>query len=438
MGVKDSFIGRLLNNADKFSEEQVTQTITLLIEHAVKHRASDIHIEPHERFMLVRYRIDGSLRGTHKLPVTAQMILLQQLKILAHLNPQESMLPQEGHYATLVGEDQFEVQVNTLPVLGGEKAVLHISRRLSKPPTLERLGFWGQGLHTIGAALSHTHGLIVVATPRRNGKTTTLHSILQALNTPTVSIATVENAIEYQLAGVSQTKIRPHQGITFYQGLQAALNQDPNIVMISSLTDKPTAGLAIQAAAAGHLVIAGVHADNAAAALAHLRAMTDESFLLATAIRVAVSQRLLRQLCPDCRERYIPSQDQIAEIEKTFGTTTPAAHRRLHELEQQAAGEGVGGSKYISTDPSHILSLWRASDDGCEKCNRSGYRGSVAITETLGVHEDLQQALFGHTPASKLHTMALAEGYIPMGLDGLVKALRGETTISEVIRTLTL
>lgn len=438
MGVKDSFLGRLLGNADKFSDEQVVQTINLLIEHAVKHRASDIHIEPHDRFILVRYRVNGVLRGMHKLPVGAKAILLEQVKTLAHLNVSEDILPQEGNYATLVGESQFEVQVNTLPVVGGEKVVLHISQRLSKPPTLEKLGFWGHGLQELRAALSHTHGLLLVAAPRRSGKTTTMHSMLQTLNTPSVSIATVENALEYHLTGASQTKVRPHQGITFHEGLQAALNQDPNIVMVSSLADKQTADLAIQAAASGHLIIAGSHADSSAAALTHLRSMCEEPFLLATAVRIAVSQRLLRQLCPECRERYIPSQEQISELEKTFGINSAAARRKVHELEQQAAADGIDRNKHGNTTPSRITSLWRANDEGCEACNHSGYQGSVAIVEVLTVRDNLQKGLLDHLSARKLHDIALKEGFVPLGLDGLVKALRGQTTVQEVLRAVVL
>lgn len=438
MGVKDSFLGRLLGNADKFSDEQVVQTIHMLIEHAVKYRASDIHIEPHDRFILVRYRINSVLRGMHKLPVGAKAIVLEQVKKLAHLNIEEDTLPQEGNYAALVGEDQFEVQVNTLPVVGGEKIVLHLSRRLSKPPTLEKLGFWGQGLQELRTALSHTHGLLVVATPRRNGKTTTMHSMLQTLNTPSVSIATVENAIEYHLTGASQTKVRPQHGVTFHEGLQAALNQDPNIVMVSSLADKQTTDLAIQAAASGHLVIAGSHADSSTAALTHLRSMCEEPFLLATAVRIAVSQRLLRQLCPECRERYIPSQEQIGELEKTFGIASAAARRKVHELEQRASADGIDTNRHVNTTPSRITSLWRANDEGCEACNHSGYQGSVAIVEVLTVREELQKGLLDHLSARKLHGIALKEGFVPLGLDGLVKALRGQTTVQEVLRTVVL
>lgn len=435
MGVKDSFLGKLLGSADKFSDEQVAQTITMLVEHAVKHRASDIHIEPHERFGLVRYRIDGTLRGMHKLPVASLPMVAEQIKELAHLHSSEDQLPQEGQYAALVGEEQFEVQVNTLPVVGGEKIVLHLSRRLSKPLSLEALGFWGTGAQAIRETLARSHGLILVATPRRNGKTTTMHSMLQLLNTPSISIATVESNIEYRLPGASQTRVRPHHGITYYAGLQAALNQDPNVVMVSSLPDKQTTDSAIQAAMGGHLVIAGVHADNASAALSHLRSMSDEPFLLTTALRLVVSQRLVRRLCAHCRERFIPSPEQLAEIDRAFGISSSSSRRKVHELEQAAAQAGIDANAHVNTTPQRITSLWRASDTGCEACGHTGYEGVVAITEVLAMSPNLQKAVLGHESAPAMHNLALKEGFVPMALDGLVKALRGQTTIAEVLRT---
>lgn len=435
MGVKDSFLGKLLGSADKFTDEQVAQTISLLIEHGVKHRASDIHIEPHERFALVRYRIDGILKGVHKLPIASLPNVIAQVKELAHLDPHNDLLPQEGQYAALVGEEQFEVQVNTLPVIGGEKIVLHLSQRLTKPLSLEALGFWGNTLLTVQDALSRTHGLVLVATPRRNGKTTTLHSMLQLVNTPAVSISTVERNIEYRLPGASQTLVRPHRGITFLAGLQAALNQDPNIVMISSLSDKQTAGLAVQAAAGGHFVIAGIHSDNAPTALTHVRTMSHEPYLLSAALRAVVSQRLVRKLCAHCRERYIPSQQQISDIEETFGISTPSARKRIHQLEQEAATYGVDTNKHVNTTPTRITALWRAHDEGCDACHHTGYQGSIAIVEAMTNTVTLQKSILDHTPANQIHQAALKEGFVPMALDGLIKSLRGQTTIDEILRT---
>ena len=437
MGVKDTFLGRLLGNADKYTDEQVAQTVTMLVENGVKHGATDIHIEPNDRFAAVRYRVDGVLHNKHKLPIGALPAVVAEIKELAGMHADDHHLPQEGQYAVLVGEDQFEVQVHTLPVVGGEKATLHLLRRLSKPLSLDALGFWGEGLNALHTALSRSHGLILVGAPRRSGNTTTMHSMLNLVNTPSVSIATVETAIEYSLPGASQTVVRPHHGITFHQGVQAALNQDPNILMVSSVPDKKTAELTVQASVGGHMVLAGVHANNAAVALAHLRSLSQEPFLLATCVRAVVSQRLVRALCRHCRERYIPSEEQVAEIEKTFGITAVAARKKLHELEAKAAAAGIDNNKYANTTPSHIIALWRAHDEGCEACGHSGYQGSVAITEIMLTSEAVQKALLDNEPAGKIHDAALKTGFIPMELDGLLKALRGQTTVQEVMRTFT-
>lgn len=438
MGVKNAFLGRLLASSDKFSDEQVAQTINLLIEHGVKHHASDIHIEPHERFGQVRYRIDNSLRGMHKLPLAALPSVSAQIKELANMRVNEEHIPQEGQYATLVGEEQFEIQVHIMPVIGGEKIVMHISRRLTEPPTLESLGFWGQNLQLIRSAISRSHGLIIVATPRRNGKTTTLHSMLQTLNIPAVSIATVENTIEYRLPGVSQTLVRPSRGVSTYDGLIAVLNQDPNVILLSDVADKPTANVAVQAAAGGHLVLMGMHADSAVDAVTRMQALTEEPFLFANALRTAISQRLVRKLCAKCREAYQPHREEIVEIEKTFGVRSAEARQRVHELERQAASTGLGGSA-LHTSPDGIMTIWRANDNGCEACHHTGYQGLIAITEVLEADSyPLQASLLNPLLPERLLRIALKEGFIPMGLDGLVKAIRGQTTITELLRTLSL
>lgn len=436
--MKNAFLGKLLSSSDKFSDEQVAQTINMLIEHGVKHQASDIHIEPQDRFAQVRYRVDNVLRNVHKLPLAALPAVIDQLKELARMKG-ESHVPGEGQYAALVGEDQFEIQVYTMPVVGGEKAVLHISRRLNKPPTLTELGFWGDGLLALQQVLARSHGLILVAAPRRNGKTTTLHSMLQTVNTPSISVATVEHAIEYRASGASQTQVRPLQGITFEAGLQAALHQDPNIIMVSDVASKPTINLAVQAAAGGHLILAGMYSDNAPAALAHLQAMSDEPFLYASAVKLAVSQRLVRRLCRSCRQQYLPSPAEIQEIEKTFGITTAAARQKVHQLEIRAVRAGIGGNSPEYSSPSGITSLWQAAEAGCEHCNHTGYRDVGAIVEVLPVEgSSLQDTLLHPVSGSHLRRLALKEGFVSMELDGLVKALRGQTTLTELLRVLAL
>jgi type II secretory ATPase GspE/PulE/Tfp pilus assembly ATPase PilB-like protein len=439
MGVKNAFLGRLLASSDKFSDEQVSQTINLLIEHAVTNHASDIHIEPHDRFVQVRYRIDNVLRSMHKLPLAALPAVVMQLKEQARLKTGQDHLPQEGQYAALVGEEQFEIQVYTMPVIGGEKAVLHLSRRLSKPPTLAQLGFWGNALHDLQQALTATHGLIVVATPRRNGKTTTLHSILQTINSPAISMATVEDSIEFRLPGASQTIANTRHGVNTATGLQAVLNQDPNVVMLSNLPDRQTANGAIQAAVGGHVIIAGMHADNAAKAVTQLQTMNDEDFLFASALKAAVSQRLVRHLCPDCAVFYAPQRDELHGVEKAFGIASQAARQKVHQLEQRAIRDGLGGSQKPATTPGGITHLWRASPDGCEHCNHTGYQGAIAIVEVLSAqNNDLETALLAPITADKVRKLALKDDFIPMELDGLIKALRGQTTLTELLRTLSM
>lgn len=436
MGVKNAFLGRVLGSADKFSDGQVAETIDLLVEHAIKRGASDIHIEPHERHAQVRYRIDNQLRAIHKLPLAALPAVVSQIKELAGLSPSETQLPQEGQYSTLVGEAQFEIQAYTMPVVGGEKVVLHILRRLTEPLDLPRLGYWGEGLEALQQSLAKTHGLIIVATPRRNGRTTTLHSVLRLVNTPVLGVATVERTLEFRVPGASQTLIRPERGMSFAESLQAALNQDPNIIMLSDLTDKKTAGVAISAAAGGHLLLAGMYADTAVAGLSQLQTMSDEPFILASAVRLVVGQRLGRALCANCRQAYIPSREEIRQIEQTFGVHSPAGRAQLHQMEQAAVRAGLGGrSQTLHTSPAGILSLWQPDSEGCELCGHTGFRGSVAITEVLPVSgTSLQQAILKPLQPNEIEREALKQGFLPMRLDGLVKALRGQTTVSELMR----
>lgn len=436
MGAKDILTGRLLSNAQKFTDKQVAETLTMFVAHGVKRGASDIHIEPHERFVLVRYRIDGALRGIHKLPQAALSSILVQLKTLADLSVEETKTPQEGTYHVEVEDKRVDIRVSTMPVIGGEKAVLHLSLEPGKPLELTALGFWGAGLATLQSVLTHPHGLLIVAAPRHGGGTSTLFSFLNSLNSPLVSIATVETHPKHRLLGVNQTYLQG--GISTHEGLQAALKQDPNIIMVSELPDSATAKLAVHAATTGHLLLTGLHADGAVPALLRLRATGIEPFLLVTALAASVGQRLVRTLCPDCRERYALSSEERQELIKRFGITTASANKRVHELERAAAPAIFGDVKQLNSTATGITHLWRASNIGCETCDHSGYLGRTAIVEVLQNTENLQKALLSSEVLSVpgLQTVAVKDGFIPMALDGLIKALRGQTTIAEVLHAI--
>lgn len=434
MDGKDSFMGRLLGNAEKFSAEQVAQTIQLLIEHGVRWQASDIHVEPHEAFMQVRYRIDGELKGAHKIPAKAHQAVMRQLKTLAHLDLLNEQTPQQGHFTATIKDESYDITISIMPVYGGEKAVLHLAAKVRVPHKLESLGFWGASLDVVQTALTRSHGMIVIASPKHHGRSTTEASMLAELHNPALNIATVEEAIVYRIPHASQTVVNPRNGLTTLSGLQAVLHQDPNVILVDSVTNKPTAELCVQTALSGHLVLAGMHGDSAISSLLHLRSMNIPPYLLASTIHAAIGQRLIRKLCENCRERQELTAEQHEQLQRIFGVSSASAFRRVHELEKEAIAEGLGNDPRPSSSATKVTHLWRARREGCEACNHTGYDSRVAITEALAVNEKIQQALLSEeTTASSLHALALKQGYVPLALDGLVKSLRGLVSINDVL-----
>lgn len=427
-------MGRLLGNAGKFTDKQVAETLELLAEHGVKRGASDIHIEPHERFVLVRYRIDGALRGIHKLPRAALGAVMAQLKTKAGLNVQETHMPQEGEYSLSVAGKDIDIRLSTMPVYGGEKAVLHLLEETGAPVDLSSLGFWGDGLSTLKNALANPHGLLVVAGPRHSGVSSTLFSLLKDLNSPLLSVATVETSSKHRLPGINQTHLTGSMSVN--EGLQAALKQDPNIIMIDNVADGPTADTAVHAATTGHMILAGLRAAGSIAAVLRLRHAGVEPFLLVTGLRASVGQRLVRRLCPDCRERYAVGEDELKQLEESFGMTTASACKRLHELEKSVSPAIFGDVKQLNSTPTGITHLWRPSHTGCEACDHTGYKSRTAIVEVLKNTDNLHKALLAKEPMSvaAVQQAVLKDGFVPMELDGLVKALRGQTTAAEVLR----
>jgi type II secretory ATPase GspE/PulE/Tfp pilus assembly ATPase PilB-like protein len=301
---------------------------------------------------------------------------------------------------------------------------------------LEDLGFWGENLANVQAALTSPHGLIVVAGPKRSGKTTTLHSLLELLNTPMVSIATIEERTVRRIPGASQARVdhtQPHASAL--ANLQAVLRQDPNVIMLGRMTDSPTAKLAVHSALSGHMVLAGLLSDGAVSGLLHIRSLGVEPFLLATAARVAIGQRLVRRLCPQCRERYELDDPQRKELERAFDISSAKAYERIHALEQAARDSGMGNGPPGSS-AAHITHLYRAGKSGCEACEHTGYQGYIALTEVLALSEPIQNCLAAIDPLTpqKLHAAAIKAGFVPLALDGLIKSLRGETPLAEVLR----
>lgn len=433
-----------VDRADVAEDSPIAQTVNLIIDYGVKHSASDIHIEPRENFVLIRYRVDGILREVNKLPRKVLGALVSRIKILANLKIDEHRAPQDGRFKISVNNHIYALRVSTLPIIDGEKVVMRILDESSKPATLEELGYWGQALESVKHAIVQPHGMVLVTGPTGSGKSTSLFSVLSMLNTPGVNISTVEDPIEYHVVGANQTQVNPVAGMTFASGLRALLRQDPNIIMVGEIRDGETADLGVQAALTGHLVFSTLHTNNAATCLPRLLDMDIEPFLIASTVRIVIGQRLVRRLCPDCRQSYKPDSTELQTITKVFGLGEKITTSKLNELEQKALSGGVGASNpskvnsadvtALSSTASGINQLWKASQDGCDSCNHSGYRGRMGIYEVLANNDAIQQLIVSNSTSEKIEKQAIEDGMLTMQLDGLVKSLRGQTTIEEILR----
>lgn len=447
-----------VDESDLAEDSPIAQTVNLIIEYGIKSGASDIHIEPREGYIVTRYRIDGLLREGNKMPRKILGALVSRIKILSNLKIDEHRAPQDGRFKVQVGGNQYALRVSTLPIVDGEKVVMRILNEGSKAADFEQLGFWGYAKETLQHAIVQPHGMILVTGPTGSGKSTTLFSVLSKLNTPNVNISTVEDPVEYRIPGVNQTQVNPIAGMTFSNGLRALLRQDPNIIMVGEIRDGETAALGVQAALTGHLVFSTLHTNNAATCLPRLLEMNIEPFLIASTVRVVIGQRLVRRLCVECRQDYKPDSASLKQLTKTFKLDN-AMMRHVHDLEAAALGDGIGlsnaarvardnkdgklakvklpagaSSDQLSTTVSAVSRLFRAYKDGCDACNHTGYKGRIGIYEVLNNSEAVQGMIVSNATSDIIQTQAIKEGMLTMQLDGFVKALRGETTIEEILR----
>ncbi len=433
-----------VSEEDLAEDSPIAQTVNLLIEYAVKSGASDIHIEPREGYISVRYRIDGVLREANKLPKKVAAALVSRIKILSNLKIDERRAPQDGRFKIQVNEQIYALRVSTLPIVDGEKVVMRILNESTRALTLEDLGYWGKALDVINHAIIQPHGMILVTGPTGSGKSTSLFSILSMLNSPSVNISTVEDPVEYRVPGTNQTQVNPAAGMTFANGLRALLRQDPNIIMVGEVRDSETAGLAVQAALTGHLVFSTLHTNNAATCLPRLLDMGIEPFLIASTVRAVVGQRLVRRLCVDCREEYVPDAAVLKQIAEIFHTDDAAVMKQIHRLETVALEAGVGkasqtktgdkSAEQLGSSESKIVRLWRVHKEGCDSCGHAGYKGRIGIYEVLENSPAIQKLIVANGTSEEIQNESVKEGMVTMQLDGLIKALRGQTTVEEILR----
>lgn len=430
---EDDGTAQQVSDADIAEDSPIAQTINLLLEYAIRSSASDIHIEPREDFVQIRYRIDGVLREVNRLPKNVLGALISRIKILSNLKIDERRVPQDGRFKIKVAGRQYALRVSTLPIADGEKVVMRILDESSQAVTLQDLGYWGTSLATLTDALSESNGMVLVTGPTGSGKSTSLFAILTMLNTPDVNISTIEDPVEYKVPGVNQTQTNPKAGMTFASGLRALLRQDPNIIMVGEIRDGETANLGVQAALTGHLVFSTLHTNNAATTLPRLLDMGIEPFLIASTVRAVVGQRLVRRLCMTCRQSYHPDETEIKALRNTFGIDDDRM-KQLHGLDEAAAKEKVGGETPVGSTDTTVTTLWRANPDGCEDCHQSGFRGRIGIYEVLGNSIPVQKLIVSNATSNQIQDQAMTEGMVTMQTDGVIKALRGMTTVEEVLR----
>ena len=419
---------------DDFAENSpIAQTVNLLLEYAIKSSASDIHIEPREEFVQVRYRIDGVLKEVNKLPRNVLGALVSRIKILSNLKIDERRVPQDGRFKIKVSGKQYALRVSTLPIADGEKVVMRILDESNQAITLEQLGYWGLSLTTVKEAMLQPNGMILVTGPTGSGKSTSLFSVLSELNTPDVNISTIEDPVEYKIPGVNQTQTNPKAGMTFASGLRALLRQDPNIIMVGEIRDTETANLGVQAALTGHLVFSTLHTNNAATCLPRLLDMGLEPFLIASTVKAVIGQRLVRRLCSQCRIQYTPDANELAVIEESFNITSDK-FAYIHTLDTQAAADHIGGDAPVATTETSITHLWKHSPEGCDDCRHTGFRGRIGVYEVLGMSNAIQKLITANATSNDIQDEAIKEGMVTMQTDGFIKALRGATTVEEVLR----
>ncbi len=387
---------------DLASEAPVIRLVSLLITNALETRASDIHIEPFENRLIVRYRIDGVLHEVESPPRRLSAAVISRIKIMANLDIAERRLPQDGRIRLRVQGKEIDLRVSTVPTMHGESVVMRILDKGGVALDFGKLGFENDALKVFLDVLLQPHGVLLVTGPTGSGKTTTLYTALDRLNQPDVKILTVEDPVEYQMAGINQIQVKPQIDLTFANALRSIVRQDPDVIMIGEIRDLETAQIAVQSALTGHLVLSTVHTNDAPSTVNRLLDMGVEDYLLTSTVIGILAQRLVRKLCEHCKEAYVALPELVEEMRLRKFSDTPD------------------------------ITLWHAK--GCSQCANTGYTGRICITEIMPMTDGIRSLVMKHANAADLRAEAIRAGMVTMYEDGLRKAVKGVTTFEEVLR----
>lgn len=396
-GLEDEVVDLLDLESD--DEAPIIRLVNSLLSQAVKDGASDIHLEPYERELLVRFRVDGVLYEIIRPPKRFQNSIISRVKIMAGLNIAEKRLPQDGRIRLKVAGKDFDIRVSSVPTTHGERIVMRLLDRSSAMRDLADIGFSQYNLAKMDALIHSAHGIILVTGPTGSGKTSTLYACLSKINKPDLNILTIEDPVEYQLKGVGQVQVNSKINLTFASGLRSFLRQDPDVIMVGEIRDRETAEIAIQASLTGHLVFSTIHTNDAPGAVTRLVDMHVEPFLVASSLLAVLAQRLVRTICPNCRESYAANDEELSEIG-------------------------------LSTQDVKILYRGR----GCDACQHTGYRGRLGIFELMEINDDVRAAIMNNSDATTIKNKARQHGMKTLREDGALKVIAGLTTVAEVTR----
>lgn len=406
----------------------ITRALNTILEHAVTSGASDIHIEPREQELKIRYRIDGVLQEVMTLPKAAEPALISRVKILSNLKIDEHRIPQDGEFQIHFGGKDVDLRIAISPVVHGEQVVIRLLDKSSTLLTLDSLGFRGRALRLIQEGIKRPHGMTLSTGPTGSGKSTTLYAAIQAIKDASINIVTLEDPVEYKMDGINQIQVNSEVGLTFASGLRSILRQDPNVIMVGEIRDKETADLAVQAALTGHVVLSTLHTNSAAGVLPRMLDMQVEPFLVASTINTVVGQRLVRKICDKCRVEFKATAAQVQMINKILGKVLADV-----EADKVRVGQDLGYEN-LPLRSENAYTLYKGK--GCNACV-NGFKGRVGIYEVFAMTPAIEKLLSAHATTSQIQEQAQADGMITMQQDGMLKVLIGQTTIEEVARVAT-
>ena len=405
-------------------DSPISKALTSILDYAAKSKASDIHIEPLEKNLVIRCRIDGVLRKVMTLPKSIEPALISRIKIMAKLKIDEHRIPQDGQFAVLVNGNAIDLRIAIAPVVWGEQVVIRLLDKTGTSMDVEKMGMTGRALRDIISGIAKPNGMILTSGPTGSGKSTTLYALIKRIKSEQINIVTLEDPVEYKMDGVNQTQVNVDAGLTFASGLRSILRQDPDVVMVGEIRDSETAGLAVQAALTGHLVFSTLHTNSAAGILPRLTDMGIEPFLLASTLNTVIGQRLVRRI-GERRETHQSNDLETNAIQQTLGTLLPQTQEDVARL---ADDLGYGALPLAN---SKTFTLYKGIDSD-ETPN--GYKGRAGIYETIDVDEDIQKLIVAHATSGDVMRVAKMKGTVTMRQDGMLKALTGMTTIEEVNR----